>query len=91
MEIEKLMKRDCVCMKALGMDRVPDHSTIDRFIRKNHGAIEGIMAQSIGRLRELDGHVVFQDGTKIESAAEIYVRMAFRMREEPGEGGKGRH
>ena len=31
-EIEKLMKRDCVCMRILGMDRIPDHSTIDRFI-----------------------------------------------------------
>ena len=27
-EIEKLMKRDCVCMKVLGMDRIPDHSTM---------------------------------------------------------------
>ena len=25
-EIEKLMRRDCVCMKVLGMDGIPDHS-----------------------------------------------------------------
>ena len=75
-EIEKLMKRDCVCMKVLGMDRVPDHTTIDRFIRGNHDAIAGIMRQSVMRLRELgelDGHTVFQDGTKIESAAGKYT------------------
>ena len=64
-EIEKLMKRDCVCMKVLGMDRIPDHSTIDRFIRDNHDAIADIMRQSVTRLRELgelDGRTVFQDG-----------------------------
>ena len=47
-EIEKLMKRDCVCMKVLGMDRIPDHSTIDRFIRGNHDAIADIMRQAWG-------------------------------------------
>ena len=75
-EIEKLMKRDCVCMKVLGMDRIPDHSTIDRFIRGNHDAIADIMRQSVTRLRELgelDGRTVFQDGTKIESAAGKYT------------------
>ena len=75
-EIEKLMKRDCVCMKVLGMDRIPDHSTIDRFIRKNNGAIEELMGQSIRKLAELgelDGKTVFQDGTKIESAAGKYT------------------
>ena len=75
-EIEKLMRRDCVCMKILGMDRVPDHTTIDRFIRGNHDAIAGIMRQGVMRLRELgelDGHTVFQDGTKIESAAGKYT------------------
>ena len=75
-EIEKLMRRDCVCMKVLGMDRVPDHTTIDRFIRGHHDAIAGIMRQSVMRLRELgelDGHAVFQDGTKIESAAGKYT------------------
>ncbi|HIS13622.1 MAG TPA: transposase, partial [Candidatus Ornithospirochaeta stercorigallinarum] len=25
-EIEKLMRRDCVCMRVLGMDGIPDHS-----------------------------------------------------------------
>ena len=75
-EIEKLMKRDCVCMKVLGMDRVPDHSTIDRFIRSNHDAITDIMRQSVMRLKELgelDGRTVFQDGTKIESVAGKYT------------------
>ena len=75
-EIEKLMKRDCVCMKVLGMDRIPDHSTIDRFIRGNHDAIADIMRQSIMKLMdlgELDGRTVFQDGTKIESAAGKYT------------------
>ena len=75
-EIEKLMRRDCVCMKVLGMDRVPDHTTIDRFIRGNHDAIAGIMRQSVMKLRELgeiDGRTVFQDGTKIESAAGKYT------------------
>ena len=75
-EIEKLMRRDCVCMKVLGMDRVPDHSTIDRFIRSNHDAIADVMRQSVTRLRELgelDGHTVFQDGTKVESAAGKYT------------------
>ena len=75
-EIEKLMRRDCVCMKVLGMDRIPDHSTIDRFIRGNHDAIAGIMMQSVIKLRELgelDGRTVFQDGTKIESAAGKYT------------------
>ena len=75
-EIEKLMKRDCVCMKILGMDRIPDHSTIDRFIRNSHDAIADIMRQSVMKLRELgelDGRTVFQDGTKIESAAGKYT------------------
>ena len=75
-EIEKLMRRDCVCMKVLGMDRIPDHSTIDRFIRSNHDAIADIMRQSVMRLKELgelDGRTVFQDGTKIESAAGKYT------------------
>ena len=61
-EIEKLMRRDCVCMKVLGMDRGPDHTTIDRFIRGNHDAIAGIMRQSVMKLRELgelDGRTVF--------------------------------
>ena len=49
-EIEKLMKRDCVCMKVLGMDRIPDHSTIDRFIHNSHDAIADIMRQSVMRL-----------------------------------------
>ena len=75
-EIEKLMRRDCVCMKILGMDRIPDHSTIDRFIRSSHDAIADIMRQSVMRLTELgelDGRTVFQDGTKIESAAGKYT------------------
>ena len=75
-EIEKLMRRDCVCMRVLGMDGIPDHSTIDRFIRGNHEAIEDIMRQSVMKLKELgelDGHTVFQDGTKIESAAGKYT------------------
>ena len=75
-EMEKLMRRDCVCMKVLGMDRIPDHSTIDRFIRSNHDAIADIMRQSVMRLKELgelDGRTVFQDGTKIESAAGKYT------------------
>ena len=75
-EIEKLMKRDCVCMKVLGTDRIPDHSTIDRFIRSNHDAIADIMRQSVMRLKELgelDGRTVFQDGTKIESVAGKYT------------------
>ena len=75
-EIEKLMKRDCVCMKVLGMDRTPDHSTIDRFIHNNHEAMIDIMRQSVEKLKELgelDGHTVFQDGTKIESAAGKYT------------------
>ena len=75
-EIEKLMRRDCVCMKVLGMDRIPDHSTIDRFIRSSHDAIADIMRQSVMRLKglvELDGHAVFQDGTKIESVAGKYT------------------
>ena len=37
------MRRDCVCMKVLGMDGTPDHSTIDRFIHNNHDAIADIM------------------------------------------------
>ena len=83
-EIERLMKRDCVCMKVLCMDRIPDHSTIDRFIHNNHDAIADIMRQSVMRLRELgelDGHTVFQDGTKIESAAGKYtfVLCGFRL------------
>ena len=49
-EIEKLMRRDCVCMRVLGMDGTPDHSTIDRFIRGNHEAIEDIMRQSVMKL-----------------------------------------
>ena len=63
-------------MKILGMDRIPDHSTIDRFIHSNHDAIADIMRQSVMRLKELgelDGHTVFQDGTKIESAAGKYT------------------
>ena len=75
-EIEKLMKRDCVCMKVLGTDRIPDHSTIDRFIHGNHDAIADIMRQSVMKLKELgelDGHTVFQDGTKIESVAGKYT------------------
>ena len=75
-EIEKLMRRDCVCMKVLGMGRIPDHSTIDRFIRSNHDAIADIMRQSVMKLKELgelDGRTVFQDGTKIESVAGKYT------------------
>ncbi len=75
-EIEKLMRRDCVCMRIVGMDRIPDHSTIDRFIRNSHDAITDIMRQSVMKLRELgelDGRTVFQDGTKIESAAGKYT------------------
>ena len=63
-------------MKVLGMDGTPDHSTIDRFIRGNHEAIEDIMRQSVMKLEELgelDGHTIFQDGTKIESAAGKYT------------------
>ena len=30
-------------MKILGMDMIPDHSTIDRFIHSNHDAIADIM------------------------------------------------
>ena len=51
LEIEKLMRRDCVCMKVLGMDRIPDHSMIDRFIHSNHDAIADIMRQSAMRLK----------------------------------------
>ena len=54
-EIEKLMRRDCVCMKVLGMDRIPDHSTIDRFIHGNHDAIADIMRQSAMRPRRTGG------------------------------------
>ena len=58
------------------MDRIPDLSTIDRFIDNSHDAIADIMRQSVMRLRnlgELDGHTVFQDGTKIESPAGKYT------------------
>lgn len=46
-EIENLMRRDCVCIKMLGIDRVLDHSTIDWFICSNHEAIAGITRQSV--------------------------------------------
>ena len=59
-----------------GQDTIPDHSTIDRFIRSNHDAIADIMRQSVMKLKELgelDGRTVFQDGTKIESVAGKYT------------------
>ena len=42
-------------MKVLSMDRIPDLSTIDRFIDNSHDAIADIMRQSVMRLRDLGG------------------------------------
>ena len=74
-ELEWFCGTNLVCQHLLGTARVPDHATFDRFIRGNHDAIAGILAQMVKALDEageLDHNIVFQDGTKIESVAGRY-------------------
>lgn len=74
-ELEWFCGTNLVCQHLLGTARVPDHATFDRFIRNNHDAVAGILAQVVEKLDdagELDHNIVFQDGTKIESVAGRY-------------------
>jgi transposase len=76
-KIESACRRDINYMWLLSGEGVPDHSTINRFRKERLGkAMEGLFYQLVEKLCEL-GEVkyenVFQDGTKIESAANRYT------------------
>jgi len=76
-KIETACRRDINYMWLLGVEPVPDHSTINRFRKDRLGAaMEGLFYQLVQKLCEL-GEVkyenVFQDGTKIEAAANRYT------------------
>lgn len=73
-DMEDLAKRDIICMRVLSCT-APDHSTITRFIVKNHDNIQDIfsqMALKLHEMNEVDAKCLFQDGTKIESASNKY-------------------
>lgn len=75
-ETERLCHRDLFILQILGGQKAPDHTTIDRFIRRHHEAIDGLFFQIIKRLDslgELKKDVVYQDGTKVESKAGRYT------------------
>ena len=75
-EVEALCLRDLVCIHVLEGGKAPDHSTIDRFVRKNGEAVRNIFSQSVKKLDELGElrkEIVFIDGTKIESKAGKYT------------------
>jgi len=76
-KIETACRRDINFMWLLGGEPVPDHCTINRFRKERLGvAMEGLFYQFVQKLYEI-GEVkyenVFQDGTKIESAANRYT------------------
>jgi len=76
-KIESACRRDINYMWLLAGEPVPDHSTINRFRKDRLGAaMEGLFYQLVKKLCEL-GEVkyenVFQDGTKIEAAANRYT------------------
>jgi len=76
-KIETACRRDINFMWLLDGESVPDHSTINRFRKERLGvAMEGLFYQLVRKLCEI-GEVnyenVFQDGTKIEAAANRYT------------------
>ena len=74
--IERLCRRDLFIISVLKGVSAPDHTTINRFIKRNGGQIEDIFYQVVNRLGEkgeLGRETVFQDGTKIESRAGKYT------------------
>ena len=76
-KIETACRRDINFMWLLAGERVPDHSTINRFRKDRLGEVmEGLFYQFIQKLCEL-GEVkyenVFLDGTKIEANANRYT------------------
>lgn len=74
-EVERLCRRDMFLLQILGERKAPDHTTIDRFIRRHQVAIEGLffqMAERLDSLGELKKDVIYQDGTKVESKAGRY-------------------
>lgn len=73
--VERLCKRDLFLLQILEGRSAPDHTTIDRFIRRHQIAIDGLFSQVAKRLDtlgELAKDVVYQDGTKVESKAGRY-------------------
>lgn len=74
--VERLCKRDLFLLQILKGRKAPDHTTIDRFIRRHRVAIDGLFFQVAERLEslgELRKDVVYQDGTKVESKAGRYT------------------
>ena len=74
--IERLCRRDLFIVSVLRGTRAPDHTTINRFIKRNGKQIEDLFYQVVNRLGEigeLGRETVFQDGTKIESRAGKYT------------------
>ncbi len=74
-DVERLCKRDLFLLQILGNQKVPDHTTFDRFVHTHEKAIDELFFQIVVRLDalgELKKDVVYQDGTKIESKAGRY-------------------
>lgn len=74
--VERLCKRDLFLLQILGSKNAPDHTTIDRFIRRHRAAIDGLfyqVAKRLDSLGELKKDIVYQDGTKVESKAGRYT------------------
>ncbi|NPD71823.1 transposase, partial [Oceanispirochaeta sp. M1] len=74
-QVEHLCKRDLFLTQILQGRKAPDHTTIDRFIRRHGNAIDGLFFQVIerlGSLGELSKDIIYQDGTKVESKAGRY-------------------
>lgn len=73
--VEHMCKRNLFLVQILQGKKAPDHTTIDRFIRRHRSAIDGLFFQVIerlGNMGELSKEIIYQDGTKIESKASRY-------------------
>ncbi|MGN1254447.1 MAG: IS1182 family transposase [Prevotella sp.] len=74
--IERLCRRDLFIIAVLKGVSAPDHTTVNRFIKRNGSQIEDMFYQVVNKLGakgELGRETVFQDGTKIESRAGKYT------------------
>lgn len=72
----KHLKTDVCALWLLDGKKMPDHSTFSRFIDKHKDGIEDLFYQMVKKLYELNeitGESIYQDGTKIESAANKYT------------------
>ena len=75
-ELEAFAKRDLFLLTLFDGKKVPDHVTINRFIKNHPESIEYVFTQSVinlDALGELEKNILFQDGTKIESRANKYT------------------